>query len=111
MKPSNVNRLQWVHRNALRNVDVDPDQYYYKLADEEMKDISYTEEELLETMQAALISENNDIIGRPPFHLRNGDLIVWTDITWKPNDDQIEELKKLDKVERKKKLGLRRNPN
>eukprot|EP00484_Ammonia_sp_Unknown_P013089 CAMPEP_0197078160 /NCGR_PEP_ID=MMETSP1384-20130603/212981_1 /TAXON_ID=29189 /ORGANISM="Ammonia sp." /LENGTH=869 /DNA_ID=CAMNT_0042517025 /DNA_START=1 /DNA_END=2611 /DNA_ORIENTATION=+ len=56
----------------------------------------YTDEQLLEVMQNALAAENEEVIGRPPFHLRNGDLIVWTDITWRPTETQIKEKQKLE---------------
>merc|ERR1712154_286168 len=72
----------------------------------------YSENELLNVMQTALCSENDDIIGRPQkFHLRNGDLIVWTDITWKPNKNQIEQKQKLEKEEAKKRGKMQKNPN
>merc|ERR1711951_223965 len=43
----------------------------------------------MQTMQSALAAENEDTIGRPPFHLRNGDLVVWTDVSWRPTEKHI----------------------
>merc|ERR1712217_440250 len=62
----------------------------------------------METMQIALASENEDTIGRPPFHLRNGDLVVWTDISWKPTEKHIALRQE---IEKKKKESPKKDQN
>merc|ERR1712113_1317854 len=71
----------------------------------------HSDDEIMSVMQKALQSENNDIVGRTPFHLRNGDLIVWTDISWKPNSNQIEKKKEFEIEQNKKRKKLKKNPN
>merc|ERR1712154_78689 len=121
MRLSNINRVQWVHRVALQQIGVDPDAFFYKLLDDkeenemeigkEEKIKKHTDLEIMTAMQKALQLENDEVVGRPPFHLRNGDLVVWTDISWKPNAKQIEEKKELVKEEKKKQRGkLTKNP-
>ena len=45
----------------------------------------------------ALAGENEETVGRPPFHLRNGDVVVWTDVSWRPTAKQIEMKQQKDK--------------
>merc|ERR1739838_683772 len=85
MRLSNINRVQWVHRVALQQIGVDPDSYFYDILEDENEE-KKTDLEIMSAMQTALQSENDEVVGRPPFHLRNGDLILWTDISWKQND-------------------------
>lgn len=40
-------------------------------------------------MQTLLAAENEETVGRPPFHLRNGDVVVWTDVSWRPTAKHI----------------------
>merc|ERR1712129_666671 len=111
---SNINRVQWVHRVALQQIGVDPDSYFYDILDDENEE-KKTDLEIMSAMQTALQSENDEVVGRPPFHLRNGDLILWTDISWKPNAKQKEAKQALVKEEKKKQNGkgnkLEKNPN
>merc|ERR1712228_243834 len=70
----------------------------------------HSDEDIMNAMQRALESENDQVVGRPPFHLRSGDLIVWTDIRWKPNPNQIEKKKELEVEASKKRRKLEKNP-
>merc|ERR1712087_903069 len=113
MRLSNINRVQWVHRAALHQIGVDPDSYFYQLepdADEteesSEKKEKHSDEDIMKAMQKALESENDQVVGRPPFHLRSGDLIVWTDIRWKPNPNQIKKKKELEVEASKKRRKL-----
>jgi len=46
------------------------------------------ENAILEMQRQAIQSIDDTVIGKPPFHLRNGDCIVWTDISIQPNEKQ-----------------------
>ena len=86
MKSSNVGRLQWVHRAALNSIGVDHDRYFYKMGSAAEE---HSELEVMTAMVNALAAENEEVVSRPPFHLRNGDLVVWTDVGWRPTEKHI----------------------
>merc|ERR1712172_481360 len=59
-------------------------------------------------MQNALMAEDDETVSRPPFHLRNGDLVVWTDITWRPTEAHIAKKRELEAEEAAKRKGVKK---
>eukprot|EP01084_Bolivina_argentea_P076032 137772_1 len=94
---TNINRLAWIHRKALNEIGIDPDEYFYKLK---------TYSDKTDVMRKYLSLQNDEIISKLPFYLRNGDVIVWTDITCLPNEKQIQQKQDIYREQVLKKLDL-----